>query len=260
MVSNSIAPFFGKLFEPILVPVLRCFLDRGMKKHLRKKTNIEKEIKQMEEQHKADVKSGKKKGPAPTPVATPRAGAAEEAPPEESPEGEDEQTQNEGGQDDEAPAEDAEGEGEYDEEEETPGTKQPQEGEVFEYEDCDHDEPETKTIFQDDLNELYLNKLVQCFYIYLWFFTNFLIYYSYSGSMPLMYGLGALHFFLAYLSYKFLFIDFYRISYGFDDDIPKYALGLMKYGILFHLVFNVFMYTNKRILTPSVYDTDIHYR
>ena len=131
---------------------------------------------------------------------------------------------------------------------------------MFEYEDCDHDEPETKTIFQDDLNELYLNKLVQCFYIYLWFFTNFLIYYSYSGSMPLMYGLGALHFFLAYLSYKFLFIDFYRISYGFDDDIPKYALGLMKYGILFHLVFNVFMYTNKRILTPSVYDTDIHYR
>lgn len=78
--------------------------------------------------------------------------------------------------------------------------------------------------------------------------------------MPLMYGLGALHFFLAYLSYKFLFIDFYRISYGFDDDIPRYALKLMKYGLLFHLVFNIFMYTNKRILTPAVYDTMIHYR
>lgn len=131
---------------------------------------------------------------------------------------------------------------------------------MYEYEDCEDDEPETKIIFQDDLNELYLNKLVQCFYIYLWFFTNYLIYYSYSGSMPLMYGLGALHFFLGYVAYKFLFIDFYRISYGFDDDIPRYALNLFKYGILFHLVFNVFMYTNKRILTPAVYDTDIHYR
>lgn len=78
--------------------------------------------------------------------------------------------------------------------------------------------------------------------------------------MPLMYGLGALHFFLAYVSYKFLFIDFYRISYGFDDDIPKYAVRLMKYGIFCHLMFNLFMYTNKRILTPAVYDTMIHYR
>lgn len=101
---------------------------------------------------------------------------------------------------------------------------------------------------------------MQCFYIYLWFICNFFVYLSYSGSMPLMYGLGALHFFLAYVSYKFLFIDFYRTSFGFDDHIPKYALGLMKYGVLFHLVFNVFMYTNKRILTPAIYDADIHYR
>lgn len=126
MVSNSIAPFFAKLFEPILVPVLRWVLDRCFKKHLRKKTNVEEEIKKMEEQHKADVKAGKKKGPAP--VATPRGGAeatpaeGEEEPAEASPEGEDE-TQNEGGQDDEAPAEEeGEGEGEYDDEEPTPGT------------------------------------------------------------------------------------------------------------------------------------------
>lgn len=41
MVSNSIAPFAAKLFEPILVPLLRCILDRGREKHLRKKTNID---------------------------------------------------------------------------------------------------------------------------------------------------------------------------------------------------------------------------
>jgi hypothetical protein len=101
---------------------------------------------------------------------------------------------------------------------------------------------------------------VQVFYIYTWFFTNYLIYYTYSGSMPLMYGLGALHFFLGYLTYKFLFIDFYRKTYGFDEEIPMYSVRLMKYGLLFHLCFNLFMYTNKRILTPAVYDVDIHYR
>lgn len=74
MVSNSIAPFAAKLFEPILVPVLRWVLDRCFKKHLKKKTNIEEEIKKMEEQHKADVKAGKKKGPPPT--ATPKGAAA----------------------------------------------------------------------------------------------------------------------------------------------------------------------------------------
>jgi hypothetical protein len=49
MVSNSIAPFGAKLFEPILVPVLRWVLDRCFKKHLKKKTNIDEAIKKMEE-------------------------------------------------------------------------------------------------------------------------------------------------------------------------------------------------------------------
>lgn len=89
MVSNSIAPFAAKLFEPILVPLLRWALDRCFKKHLRKKTNIEEEIKAMEEKHKADVKAGKASGPPP--VATPRSAASGGAPKEEgSPEAEDE--------------------------------------------------------------------------------------------------------------------------------------------------------------------------
>jgi hypothetical protein len=45
MVSNSIAPYASKLFEPILVPILRWVLDRCFKRHLRKKTNIEDDMK-----------------------------------------------------------------------------------------------------------------------------------------------------------------------------------------------------------------------
>ena len=35
---------------------------------------------------------------------------------------------------------------------------------------------------------------------------------------------------------------------------------MMKYAVLFHLVMNTFMYTNKRVLTPADYTREMHYR
>jgi hypothetical protein len=61
MVSNSIAPYASKLFEPILVPILRFVLDRCFKMHLRKKTNIEEEMKKAHLQYEADLKEERKK-------------------------------------------------------------------------------------------------------------------------------------------------------------------------------------------------------
>jgi len=61
MVSNSIAPYFAKLFEIILVPVLRWVLDRDFKMHLRKKTNIEEAMKSATLQYEADKKEERKK-------------------------------------------------------------------------------------------------------------------------------------------------------------------------------------------------------
>ena len=75
-----------------------------------------------------------------------------------------------------------------------------------------------------------------------------------------MYFLGAIHFLMGYLSYKYLFIDFNQKTYGFDEEIPLYSVRMMKFGLLFHLLMNTFMYTNKRVLTPAKYDRDIHYR
>lgn len=37
-------------------------------------------------------------------------------------------------------------------------------------------------------------------------------------------------------------------------------MRMMKFAVLFHLLMNCFMYTNKRVLTPETYDRDIHYR
>ena len=123
-----------------------------------------------------------------------------------------------------------------------------------------HDECETGLIFQDDLNEVYSNKPVQVFYIYSWFFTNYLVFMTYCGSMPLMFVFGILHFWLAYLSYKFLFVWYNRATQGFDVLIPLYSVKLMKWGLLLHLLFNTFMFTNKRLLSPTDYTLQEFYR
>lgn len=61
MISNSVAPYASKLFEPILVPILRFVLDRCFKMHLRKKTNIEEAMKKAHQQYEADMKEERRK-------------------------------------------------------------------------------------------------------------------------------------------------------------------------------------------------------
>ena len=127
-------------------------------------------------------------------------------------------------------------------------------------EEEDPDEPVTKCVFQDDLNQLYSGKLVKVFYIYSWFFTNAFVYYAYAGGIPLMYGIGALHFGASYWCYKYLFFRFYSVTFGFDDQIIRYSITFMKWALFFHLLMNLFMYTNKRLLSPDNYNPDEHYR
>jgi hypothetical protein len=130
----------------------------------------------------------------------------------------------------------------------------------FVYEECGPDEPETTLIFQDELNEYYTNPMMAVFYLYAWFFTNLLVFYTYGGAMPFMYALGVIFFGLSYLVWKFLAICFYRKTYGFDEEIPLYSVRLIKFGILFQLCMITFMYTDKRVMTPPDYDEVIHYR
>lgn len=110
------------------------------------------------------------------------------------------------------------------------------------------------------MNELYTGKLIETFYPYSWFFTNILIYYMYCGAMPFMYVLGLLHFLVCYWVWKWLLFTYFRKSYNFDEMVPLYSVSLMKYAILVHLLMIVFMLTNKRLLTPKNYTTDVHYR
>lgn len=78
--------------------------------------------------------------------------------------------------------------------------------------------------------------------------------------MPLMYLLGFIHFVCGYWAYKFLFVDFHRRSYGFDEEIALWSIYLMKWAIFFHLLMNLFVFTDKRVLTPPEYNPYIHFR
>lgn len=115
-------------------------------------------------------------------------------------------------------------------------------------------------LFQDDLNDFYVNPEIKTFYWYAWFFTNLLIYLMYGGSMPLMYPLGILFFFLNFYVEKFLFMRFYRKTFEFDESLPFYALSLMKWAIFIHMLMNCFMFTDKRLMVPKDYTTEMHYR
>lgn len=107
---------------------------------------------------------------------------------------------------------------------------------------------------------MYTGKLIETFYPYSWFFTNICIYYMYCGAMPLMYVLGFLHFLVGYWVWKWLFFTYLRKSFNFDEMIPIISVSLMKYAVFVHLLMILFMYTNKRLLTPKDYTTEIHYR
>ena len=111
-----------------------------------------------------------------------------------------------------------------------------------------------------DLNELYKGPLAKVFYIYSWFFTNAFVYYTFGGGLPIMYAIGSMHFLLSYFAFKWLFLRYYSVTYGFDEQIIGYSITLLKWSMFFHLLMILFMYTNKRLLSPSDYTPEEHYR
>lgn len=122
------------------------------------------------------------------------------------------------------------------------------------------DECETKILFQDDLNRFYTGEPVKIWYLYAWFFTNVLIYYLYSSGMPLMYLFGIIFFVCNYLAYKFLFFYWNQKAFGWDAELSLSAVGMIKWAILAHLLMALFMFSNKRLMTPEGYGPTDYYK
>ena len=101
---------------------------------------------------------------------------------------------------------------------------------------------------------------MRIWYLYAWFFSNLWVYYLYSPGMPLTYILAALFFVASYLVYKWLFFSWYQTSFGFNEDVALYSVGLFKWGLFFHLLMAMMIYSNKRVLPPEGYGPEQYRR
>jgi len=101
---------------------------------------------------------------------------------------------------------------------------------------------------------------VKIWYLYAWFFSNLWVYYLYSPGMPLTYILAAIFFMVSYLVYKWLFFSWYQTAFGFNEDVALYSVGLFKWGLFFHLLMAMMIYSNKRVLPPEGYGPEQYRR
>lgn len=98
-------------------------------------------------------------------------------------------------------------------------------------------------------------------YFYCWFFTNLMIYFLYGGGLPFMYILGSIFFTSSYLVGKFSLFTWNQKAFGFaNENVALYSVSLMKWALFFHMLMSLFIYSNKRLLTPDGYTTEQHYR
>ena len=74
-----------------------------------------------------------------------------------------------------------------------------------------------------------------------------------------MYIFGLIFFTTSYLNYKYLFFSWNQTADMFNHDLPIRSIGLIKWGVLFHLLMSLFMVSNKKLLSPVGYSPEDHY-
>lgn len=77
--------------------------------------------------------------------------------------------------------------------------------------------------------------------------------------MPLLYIFAFLFFSTSYLNYKYLFFSWNLTADMFNEDMPIRSIALIKWALLLHLSMTLFMYSNKKLMTPSDYTPEEHY-
>lgn len=69
----------------------------------------------------------------------------------------------------------------------------------------------------------------------------------FSTSMPVLYLIAFLYYFLTYHVDKYLVINYYSKSKSFNEQIPIKSFNLFKWPILFHLVFSMITFSDGQI-------------
>jgi hypothetical protein len=71
---------------------------------------------------------------------------------------------------------------------------------------------------------------------------------SFSSGIPILYLLGSINFVVMYAYYKWMLLKWYQKTSEFNQDFVISAVNIMKFGIVLHMLFGIFIYSPVYIL------------
>ena len=75
---------------------------------------------------------------------------------------------------------------------------------------------------------------------------------AYSGGIPVLYPIAIINFTFLYWIYKALLLKQYQKTTSFNQDLPFLAIYFFKVGLVLHIVWTMFIFTETQLLTVDV--------
>ena len=114
---------------------------------------------------------------------------------------------------------------------------------------CSFDEKKTRQILQDDYEQMYMGIRFDIDKRYSQILSQVFIIMTFSGGIPLLYPVGMFCSIMCYWTDKFLFVRLYRKPPLYDGAMAQRAGDIIKYSIIIHTMFSLYMYSNEQIFT-----------
>ena len=114
------------------------------------------------------------------------------------------------------------------------------------------DTPNTRQIRQQDLNKIYTGPQIRIGIRSAYTFVFIFVILMYSSTIPLLYPIGMMFFFITYWLEKFFFFHYYQKSTEFDEELPIKSLMLIKYAIILHIVLAIVMNFRSEIFSHGI--------
>lgn len=77
----------------------------------------------------------------------------------------------------------------------------------------------------------------------------------YSSGLPALYLVAAVFYFILFWVYKALLLHYYQTTSRFNEQLALASVGMIKYGVFFHMLLGTFMYTNHKIFSSTTLGT-----
>lgn len=111
----------------------------------------------------------------------------------------------------------------------------------------------TRQSLQSDLEALYTGPQLTGFNVFAQMFSMLYAAFTFSSGLPVLYIIAAAFYAMLYLSNKVLLLYWYENT-QFSESLPLKSLEVMRYAVILHMLFAVFMYSTEEILPVKAKD------